>query len=68
LKEQVDLYGIFLPSFAALALFAYAGFRLLTSLLEKMGFYRMVWHRSLFNLALYISLVGGFSAAIDWFP
>ncbi|CVI24128.1 conserved protein; associated to putative secretion protein and putative transporter [Agrobacterium fabacearum CFBP 5771] len=67
MTEQVELYGIFLPSLAAHALFAYAGLRLLTSLLGKIGFYRMVWHRSLFNLALYITLVGGFSAAINWF-
>lgn len=67
MTEQVDLYGIFLPSFASLALFAYAGLRLLTSLLGKIGFYRMVWHRSLFNLALYITLVGGSSVAINWF-
>ncbi|AAL46226.1 hypothetical protein EN41_04405 [Agrobacterium tumefaciens] len=63
---QLDLYGIFLPSFAALALFAYGAFRVLASLLGKVGFYRAVWHRSLFNFALYIALVGGVSAIINW--
>ncbi len=65
--EDLDLYGVFLPSSAALALSAYVGLRVLASFLGKTGFYRAVWHRSLFNLALYISLAGGFSAAIDWF-
>lgn len=46
MTEQVELYGVFLPSLAAHALFAYAALRLLTSLLGKIAFYRMVWHRS----------------------
>ncbi|TZG34926.1 MULTISPECIES: DUF1656 domain-containing protein [Agrobacterium] len=64
---ELDLYGVFLPSSTALALFAYVGLRVLASLLGKIGFYQAVWHRSLFNFALYITLFGGFSAAIDWF-
>ena len=28
-------------------------------LLDRFGLYRFVWHRSLFNLALYVLLVGG---------
>lgn len=64
---QFDLYGVFLPSFAALALFAYGMFRILASVLGRVGFYRLVWHRSLFNFALYVILLGAFSAAINWF-
>lgn len=65
---QFDLYGVFLPAFAALALFAYGVFRILASVLGRIGFYRLVWHRSLFNLALYVTLLGGVSIAINWFP
>lgn len=65
---QLDLYGIFLPSLAALALFAYGMFRIVASVLGRVGFYRLVWHRSLFNLALYATLLGGFSAAINGYP
>lgn len=63
---QFDLYGVFLPWFSALALCAYGLFRILTSVLARLGFYQAVWHRSLFNLALYITLLGGFSATINW--
>jgi hypothetical protein len=28
-------------------------------LLERFGLYRFVWHRPLFNLALYVLLMGG---------
>ncbi|MFF2324047.1 DUF1656 domain-containing protein [Agrobacterium sp. NPDC058088] len=66
MRGQLDLYGVFLPSSAALLLFAYVGLRVLTTLLGRTGFYQAVWHRSLFNLALYITLFGGFSAAIGW--
>jgi EamA domain-containing membrane protein RarD len=64
---QFDLYGVFLPSFAALALFAYGVFRVLASFLDKIGLYQFVWHRALFNLALYVTLLSGFSVATNWF-
>ncbi len=64
---QFDLYGVFLPLFAALALFASGVFRVLASVLDKDGFYRLVWHRPLFNLAIYVTLLAGFSVAFNWF-
>ncbi|MCK4207541.1 DUF1656 domain-containing protein [Brucella pituitosa] len=64
---QFDLYGVFLPLFAGVALFAYGVFRVLTLVLDNVGFYRLVWHRPLFNLAIYVTLLGGFSVAINWF-
>ncbi|QWW71139.1 DUF1656 domain-containing protein [Rhizobium sp. WYJ-E13] len=63
---QLDLYGVFLPSLGVFALLAYGVFRALAWLLGKVGFYSAVWHRPLFNLALYISLVGMFSVASNW--
>ena len=65
---QFDLYGVFLPLFAGVALFAYGVFRALASLLGMVGFYRLVWHRPLFNFALYVTLLGGVSVVINWFP
>lgn len=64
---QLDLYGVFLPSLGVLALFAYFMFRAFAWLLTRVGFYRAVWHRPLFNLALYISLVGVLSIASNWY-
>jgi hypothetical protein len=63
---QFDLYGVFLPSLSAIALFAYGLFRMMTSLFARIGLYPAVWHPSLFNLALYITLVGGLSAILNW--
>ncbi|AJY45100.1 DUF1656 domain-containing protein [Martelella endophytica] len=64
---QIDLCGVFIPSLAALALAAYIVFRALVSVLVKVGFYRMVWHRALFDGALYLMLFGFVSIALDWF-
>jgi hypothetical protein len=63
---QLDLYGIFLPGLSMLALCAYGLLRMMTSLFARIGLYRAVWHPSLFNLALYIILLGGLFAVLDW--
>ncbi len=34
-------------------------FAIIRWLLDRFGLYRFVWHRPLFNLALYVLLVGG---------
>lgn len=56
---EIDLYGVFVPSLllwlgAALPLTA-----VLRRLLARLGFYRFVWHRPLFDLALLVSMLGG---------
>ena len=63
---QFELLGVFLPSLSAIMLCAYGAFRILTSIFARLGLYQAVWHPSLFNLALYITLVGGLSTILDW--
>ena len=63
---QFDLYGVFIPSLAALAFAVYIVFRALVSVLGKVGFYRMVWHRALFDVALYLTLLGIISITLNW--
>ncbi|MEE7439670.1 Protein of unknown function [Methylobacterium sp. UNC300MFChir4.1] len=55
---ELDLYGVFVPSLAAWMLIAFALSLLVRRLLARTGFYRMVWHRPLFDLALYVVLLG----------
>jgi len=56
---EFSIYGVFIPS---LLVWMFAAF-LITSgarvVLTRVGFYRLVWHRSLFNLALYAIILGG---------
>ncbi|MBO1021862.1 DUF1656 domain-containing protein [Methylobacterium sp. SD274] len=55
---ELDLYGVFVPSLAAWMLIAFAVSLPLRWVLARTGFYRLVWHRPLFDLALYVVLLG----------
>ena len=55
---ELDLYGVFVPSLAAWMLIAFLISLPLRWMLAWIGFYRLVWHRPLFDLALYVVLLG----------
>ena len=60
---EIDLYGVFVPPLllwvgAALPITA-----VLRRLLRSFGFYRLVWHRPLFDFALLIIVLGAVVAA-----
>lgn len=56
--QVVNIYGVFVPELAILACIALAMNLCLVKLLARVGVYRLVWHRPLFNLALYVTLLG----------
>lgn len=55
---ELDIYGVFVPSLAAWMLLAFGISLPLRWALAWTGFYRLVWHRPLFDLALYVVLLG----------
>lgn len=55
---EFDIYGIFVPELLIFALPAAALTALLRRLLVAIGFYRLVWHAALFDVALFIVMVG----------
>jgi hypothetical protein len=57
--HNVEFIGFYLPPLLLWAGIALIPFALVRWLLDRFGLYRFVWHRSLFNLALYVLLVGG---------
>jgi hypothetical protein len=57
--HTVEFLGFYLPPLALWAGGALIPFAVLRSLVDRFGLYRFVWHRSLFNLALYVLLMGG---------
>jgi hypothetical protein len=55
---DLDISGIFLPTFLVLMGIAYVIFLVVHAVLSRVHFYRLVWHRALFNVGLYALLLG----------
>lgn len=55
---DLDISGIFIPTFLALMGIAYLVFLAVHAVLSRVHFYRLVWHRALFNVGLYALLLG----------
>ncbi|HYR24443.1 MAG TPA: DUF1656 domain-containing protein [Aquabacterium sp.] len=56
---EIALYGVYLPAILVPMLMAFGLSTVVRMLLERLGFYRWVWHRSLFNVSLYVIVLGG---------
>jgi hypothetical protein len=59
MPSEIDVYGVYIPSFLVLMAGCYLVMQLLRRVLAWSGVYAFVWHRALFNLALYVILLGG---------
>jgi hypothetical protein len=62
MSGEIDIYGVFVPMLLALMVVAFVATGALRFVLARLGFYKLVWHRSLFNLALYVIALGGIVA------
>jgi len=60
---EFDIYGVYFPAFAVFATIAFLLQVVIKRLLDAYGFYRLVWHRALFDLAIYVILLGVVTAA-----
>lgn len=56
---EIDLYGVFVPTLAVLMILTFAISLPVRRGLRACGVYRFVWHPPLFDLALYVILLGG---------
>jgi hypothetical protein len=56
--RDVDLLGIFTPALLLLMLAAWVVNLALKRTLEFVGFYRLVWHRHLFDFSMYLTVLG----------
>jgi hypothetical protein len=59
MTRDLDLWGVFVPPMVLVALLALGVTLLLRFPLTWLGFYRLVWNRSLFDLALYFIVMAG---------
>lgn len=55
---ELDISGVFLPTLLVMMVLTYLLFLGVHAVLTRMHFYRLVWHRALFNVALYAVLLG----------
>lgn len=55
---HLNIYGVYVPMLLVAMLAAYLLKSLLAKTLARLGFYRWVWHPPLFNLALYVMVLG----------
>ena len=60
---EFDIYGVYFPAFAVFAAIAFLLQLVINRFLRAFGFYRLVWHRALFDLAIYVILLGVVTAA-----
>ncbi len=65
---ELDIYGVFIPTLGAMALVAFVLNAILRRLLARIGFYRLVWHRPLFDAAMYVCLLSVMTLSINRIP
>ncbi|MFG1365985.1 DUF1656 domain-containing protein [Xanthobacter versatilis] len=58
MPAEIDIFGVYVPSFLLLALAAMAVTRLLSRLFSQVGLSRLIWHRALFDLAVFVLVTG----------
>lgn len=59
MRYDLDVYGVFVPSLLLAFVVTYVLSSLLSRLFRRIGLYRFVWHRALFDIAIFVCLLGG---------
>ncbi|MBB3608132.1 DUF1656 domain-containing protein [Rhizobium sp. BK602] len=67
MPAEFDLYGVYIPRLLVLMLATLLAVIPLRRLLARVGAYGLVWHRGLFDLALYVLLLGAVSSLSRWY-
>jgi hypothetical protein len=60
--QEVNLGGVYLPAALLWAGIAFLLSSVTSRTLSRIGFYALVWHRALFDVALFVILWGAISA------
>ena len=62
--QEVNLNGVFIPAALLWATVAFVISSLMGRFLSRTGFYKLVWHRALFDFAVFVLVWGAISAAV----
>jgi len=66
MPTDFDVYGIYVPRLLVLMFLTLALVIALRRALAWIGAYSLVWHRGLFDLALFVLVLGGMSSFARW--
>lgn len=58
MKYEIDVFGVLVPSLLLWFVLAYLLLALVRAGLERTAFYGAVWHRALFDLAVFVCILG----------
>lgn len=64
MTTDFDFFGVMVSPLLICLLVAFVARVAISKVLSAMGEYKWIWHRSLFNLSIYIVLVWGFFNAL----
>jgi hypothetical protein len=59
MSGEINLFGVFVPALLVYAVAAFGLKEMVCRGLLALGAYRFVWHRPLFDSALFVLLLGG---------
>ncbi|RTL98331.1 MAG: DUF1656 domain-containing protein [Hyphomicrobiales bacterium] len=65
MQNDISIGGVYLPGLLVMMLAAFVVARAVWQILSWTGLYSFVWHRALFNLALYILILGTMCSLSD---
>ena len=65
MSRELDIFGVYVHPLLAAAVLAFIAARLVEMILARLGVYRWVWHRGLFDIALTIILWGAFALLLN---
>ena len=64
---EVSLFGLYMPPLLLLMLPALLVSRVLARVLARVGFYRLFWHPALFDISLFVIVLGSLAFfASNW--
>ncbi|MEM5385893.1 DUF1656 domain-containing protein [Paraburkholderia phymatum] len=55
---EIDVLGVFVPAVLVLMFIAYLLNLAIRTALARLGVYRFIWHRSIFDLGIYVLVLG----------
>ncbi len=65
MSRELDIFGVYVHPLLAAAILAFLVARLIELILQRLGAYRWVWHRGLFDVAVTIILWGAFALFLN---